>query len=57
MERAERESYIVCPERNSPDAFRHFFERDYPRFEDAANTSWRLRLGQSLSGFYRLLLR
>jgi len=53
MRDPEAEVYVVCTERNTPEAFRHFFDRAFSRFEDPLARSWRQRLARRFSLLYR----
>ena len=57
MEHAEEGVYRICEERNSSEAFRHFFDRDYPRLDNFIPMPWRLRLARRFSLEYRISRR
>ena len=57
MEQAEEGVYRICQERNTPEAFRHFFDRDYPRLEVFTSMPWRVRLAKRFSLEYRVSRR
>ena len=57
MERFDEHVYKICAERNTPEAYRHFYDRTFARFEVSTSLPWRLRLARRFSVQYRVTRR